>query len=94
MARPFDHHLAAAVPGDLGQLAERLELGELGAVVGVGDRSRTKSVAERERHVVAAHDLADLIEALIEEALVVMREAPFGHDRAAARHDAGDAVAR
>ncbi len=72
MARPFDHHLAAAVPGDLGQLAERLELGELRAVVGVGNRARPQAVAEREGHVVAPHDLADLLEALIEEALAVM----------------------
>ena len=91
MAGPFDHHLAAVIPRDLGQLAERLELGELRAIVGVGNRSGTKSVAERERHVVAPHDLADLVEALIEEALFVMGEAPFGHDRAASGDDAGHA---
>jgi hypothetical protein len=36
VAGALDHHLAALVPGDLGQLAQRLELGELGAVVRVG----------------------------------------------------------
>ena len=92
VAGAFDHHLAALVPGDLGQLAQRLELGELRAVVGVGDRAGAQAVAERERHVVLAHDVADLVEVLVEEALLVMREAPLGHDRAAARDDAGDAV--
>ncbi len=37
MPRALDHHLAALGPGDFGQLAQRLQLGELRAVVGVGD---------------------------------------------------------
>ena len=76
----------------LRELAQRLQLGELRAVVGVGDRAGAQAVAERERHVVFAHEVADLVEALVEEALLVMRQAPLGHDRAAARDDAGDAV--
>ena len=56
------------------------------------DRAGAQAVAERERHVVLAHQVADLVEALVEEALLVMREAPLRHDRAAARDDAGDAV--
>ena len=74
------------------QFAERFEFGELRAVVGVGDRAGAQAVAERERHVVLAHDVADLVEALVEEALLVLRQAPLRHDRAAARDDAGDAV--
>ena len=89
---PFDHHLAALVPGDLGQLAQRLQLRELRAIVGVGDRARTQAVAERERHVILAHDVADLVELLVEEALAMAREAPARHDRAAARDDAGHAL--
>ena len=92
VAGAFDHHLAAARPGDLGQLAQRLQLGELRAVVGVGDGAGAQAVAERERDVVGAHDVANFFEALVEEALLVMGEAPLGHDRAAARDDAGDAV--
>src|SRR5208283_3546385 len=34
---------------------------------------------------------ADLVEAVVEEALLVVRQAPARHDRAAARDDAGDA---
>ena len=79
-------------PGDLGELAQRLQLGELRAVVGVGDGAGAQAVAEREGHVVGPHDVADVLEALVEEALLVMRQAPLGHDRAAAADDAGDAV--
>ena len=50
-----------------------------------------QAVAERERHVVLAHDVANLVEALVEETLAMPREAPARHDRAAARNDAGDA---
>ncbi len=92
VAGAFDHHLAALGPGDLGQFAERFQFGELGAVVGVADRAGAQAVAERERHVVFAHQVANLVEALVEEAFLVMRQAPLGHDRAAARDDAGDAV--
>ena len=47
---------------------------------------------ERERHVIFPHQVADLVEMGVEEALLVMRQAPLRHDRAAARDDAGDAV--
>jgi hypothetical protein len=68
------------------------ELGELGFVVGVGDGAGAQAVAEAEGDVVRLHDLADLLEAGVEEALLVVGEAPFGHDRAAAADDAGDAL--
>ena len=71
-----------------------LQLGELRLVVRVGDRPRPQAVAEREGHVVGAHDLADLAEVRVEEVLLVVRQAPLRHDRAAARHDAGHAPRR
>ncbi len=89
MARPFDHHLHAAPPGDLGQFAQGLQLGELRRVVGVGDAARPQAVAEAEGDVVGPHDLADVLEVVMEEALPVVGQAPLGHDRAAARDDAG-----
>ena len=55
-------------------------------------RARPQPVAQRERHVVFAHDVADVVEAFVEEALLVVRQAPAGHDRAAAGDDAGDAL--
>ena len=92
VAGAFDHHLHVLRPGALGQLAQRVELGELRLVVGVGDRAGAQAVAERIGDVVGLHDLGDLVEPLVEEALLVMREAPFRHDRAAAADDAGDAL--
>ena len=48
VAGAFDHHLNVVFPGLLGQLAESLQLGELGFVAGVGDAAGTQSVAQRE----------------------------------------------
>jgi hypothetical protein len=39
VARALDHHLYTMGFGDSGQLAECAQLGELGFVVGVGDRA-------------------------------------------------------
>jgi hypothetical protein len=74
------------------QLAEGFEFGELGGVVGVGDGAGAQAVAEGEGDVILAHDVADFFEMFVEERFLVMREAPFGHDRAAARDDAADAL--
>ena len=84
MAGALDHDLTAFGPGDPGQFAEGAQFGELGLVIGVGDGAGAQAVAQRERHVIGAHDLADVFEALVEEALLVVRQAPLGHDRAAA----------
>jgi hypothetical protein len=43
-------------------------------------------------HVVGLHDLADVLEVRVEEVLLVVRQAPLGHDRAAAADDAGHAL--
>ncbi len=94
VAGAFDHALDAAGASDPSQFAQRVEFGELRGVIGVGDRTRTQAVAQRERHVVGAHDVADLVEMRVEEVFLVMRQAPLGHDRAAARDDAGDALGR
>ena len=53
---------------------------------------RTQAVAERERNIILAHDVADLVELLIKKALAMASEAPARHDRAAARDDAGDTL--
>ncbi len=92
VAGTLDHHLAILGPGDLRQFAQRLQLGELRGIVGVGDGAGPQPVAQRERHVIGAADVADLLEMLVEEAFPVMVEAPLGHDRTAAADDAGDAI--
>jgi hypothetical protein len=48
VAGALDHHLDVVLPGDLGELAQRLELGELRFVVGVGDAAGSQAVAEAE----------------------------------------------
>jgi hypothetical protein len=92
VAGAFDHHLYAMGFGDYGQLTERAQLGELGFVVGVGDRPGSQPVTEGERDVVAGQDLAQLREVRVEERLGVMRQAPGRHDRATPADDAGDSV--
>ena len=72
MAGALDHHLHVMVPGDLGELAQRVELGELRLVIGVGDASGAEAVAEAEGDVIGLHDLANLVEPLVEEALLVV----------------------
>src|SRR5580658_1991702 len=94
MSRALDHHLAVVPPGDLGQLSQGLKLGKLRGIVGIRDGTGPQTVAERETHIVAAADLADLLEVLVEEALAVMRQTPLRHDGAATRHDARDTVHR
>ena len=79
-------------PGALGQFALHFEFGELRFVVGVGDRAGTQAVADGEADVVGGHDVADVVPMGVEETFLVMREAPFGHDAAAARDDAGRAA--
>ncbi|MCY1525003.1 hypothetical protein D9M68_599660 [compost metagenome] len=94
VARAFDHGLHIVLPGDLREFAQRAQLGELGLVVRIGTAAGAQAVAEREAHVVGLHDVADVLEVRVEEALLVVRDAPLGHDRAAARHDARHAVGR
>src|SRR2546421_11706116 len=89
MARPLDHHLAVRLPRYASQFAERFEFGELSLVVGVGDGAGAQAVAQRERNVVGAHDLADGAEPRVEGALLVARQTPLRHEGAAARAYAG-----
>ena len=46
----------------------------------------------RKADVVRGHDLADVVPMRVEKTFLVMRETPLGHDRAAARDDAGHAA--
>ena len=94
VARSLDHHLNVMPPGDLGQLAERLQLAKLGFVVGIVDGAGAQAVAEAESNVVSLHDLADLLEVRVQEAFLVVGQAPLGHDRTTARNDARQTFGR
>ena len=61
-------------------------------VIGVGVGAGTQTVAQRERDVIAPHDVADFIEPLVKETFLVFGQAPARHDRTTARDDAGDAI--
>ena len=94
VAGTFDHHLAAARPGPSGQLAQRLQLGELRRVGGVGDRAGAQAVAEAPGHVVLPHDVAEVVEPRVDRVLGVVRHHPLRHQRAAPRDDPRHPVRR
>ena len=48
VAGSFDHDLHVMLPGDLGQFAQRFQLGELAFVVGIGDGAWPQPVAQAE----------------------------------------------
>ena len=90
--RSLDHHLHVMLPCALSELAKRHKFRELRRVVGIGQRARTQTVAKRERHIVLGEDLAKLVEMRVQEAFLMMLQAPFGHDRTATGNDARHAV--
>ena len=69
-----------------------LEFGELGFVAGVGHATGAQSVAEGEADVVLLENLDDIVEALVEEVLLVVVGHPLRENCAAAADDAGDAL--
>src|SRR5581483_10946794 len=58
---PLDHHLHVALPRAPRELAQRIQLGELRAVAGIVQTAGTQRVAERDRHVVLAQDVEDVV---------------------------------
>ena len=76
----FNHHLHVVFPGDFGQLAQRMQFGELRFVVGILNRTRAQAVTERERDVVGGADFTNFAEMFKQEVFFVMREAPFRHN--------------
>jgi len=77
VAGAFDHHLATLGPGDLGGVRQAFPARELAAVsVGVADRARGASRRRARTTRVSAHQgPQNLIEALVEETLLMMRQA-------------------
>ena len=80
MARPFNHHLTTLIPGHRGQFAKRFEFGELRAIIGVGNRSRSQTIAQRKTDVIGRADIADLLEVFVQKAFGMMMQTPLGHD--------------
>ena len=92
VAGAFYHHLHIVGPGYFSELAQRFQLGKLRFVVGIGDGAGAQAITQREGHIVGLHNLANLLEVGVKKALLMMRQAPLGHDRAPARHNAGHAL--
>ncbi len=92
VAGTFVHDLATFGPGAGGEFALDFEFAELSLVVGVGDGAGAQAVADGEGDVVSGADVADFVPMGVEEIFLVMGEAPFGHDRAAAADDTGHAA--
>ena len=55
--------------------------------VGIGNTAWAQTIAQREGYVVLCHDVADVVEVLIEETLLVVIETPLAHDTTATAHD-------
>src|SRR5438034_5012570 len=94
MTGTFVHDLHAVRPRAPGEFALDFEFGELRFVVGVGDCPWTESIADAEAHVIGGHDFANIVPVRVKETFLVMRQAPFGHNTAAAADDAGHAMRR
>ena len=62
------------------------------SIAGVGDASRTQSIAEGKAHIVLRENLADVVKTFVEKVLLVVVRHPLGQNRAAAAYDAGDAL--
>ena len=94
MAGAFYHHLHIVLPGHAGQLPQGLQFRELRRVVGVGDGTGAQAVAQGKRHIVGAHDLADLLKMGVEKVFPMMGQTPLRQDGAAAGDDAGGPLRR
>src|SRR5207253_1776773 len=85
--RTFDHCLHVVFPGFLRKLAQSLQFRKLGFVAGIGDASRTQTVAQRKADIVLRKNFADVIESLIQKILFVMMGHPLRQNGAAAAYN-------
>ena len=94
MPRSFDKGLYIVFPRNLRQFAQRAQLGKLRFVIRIRARAWTQAIAQREGHIVGFHDVANILKMRVEEIFLMMRNAPFGQNRAAARDNAGATIDR
>ena len=87
MTGAFVHDLDTVSPSPLGEVALNFEFSKLGIIIGVGDRAWAESVADGKADIVSRHNFANFIPMSVGEIFLVMREAPFGEDRATAADD-------
>ena len=92
MSGAFDKCLYILIPRACDEFAHGVEFGKLGCIVGIGCTSRSQSVAQRQGHIILSHNVADIIEVLIKETLLIVQQAPLAHDAATTTHDATQAT--
>ena len=89
MSGPFYHNLDIMLPRYLGQFTQGTQFTHLRFIISIINAARSQTVAQTETDVIGFHDLANVLEMGIEEVLFVVRQTPFSHDGAPARHNAG-----
>ena len=80
MSGALDKCLYILIPRACDEFAHGVEFGKLGSIVRVGCTSRSQSVAQRQGHIILSHNVADIIEVLVQETLLIVQQAPLAHD--------------
>ena len=88
VSRPLNHHLHARFRGPAVEFAQGLQFRKLRLVAAVMHGPGTQTVAEGERHVVAAGNFENFVEMDVEEVLLLFRMHPRGKQAAPAGDDA------
>ncbi len=92
VAGAFDHHLHVVLPGNLRQLAQSFQFGELSFIACIGHASGSQAVSQRKADVILFENLADVVEALVQKILLVVVSHPLREDGSAPAHNPGNAL--
>ncbi len=82
------------LPSHLRQFTQSVQFGKLGFIIGIGGATGAQAIAQAKGHVIQLHNVANVFKVLVQEAFAVVGHAPFRHDGAATRDNAGAAVGR
>ena len=92
MAGAFDKCLDILLPGTEHEFSHRIQFCKLSFIVGIVDRTRTKSVSQRHRYIIFCQDIANIIEVIVQETFPVMHQAPFTHNTSPATDNTTQAI--
>ena len=94
MSRTLYKCLHVLLPSALHKFTHGVKLRKLCRVVGIVGRTGTKSVAERNSHVILGTDVADVVEMVVEETLLLVNHTPLRDDASAAAHHSRESSLR